>query len=321
MSRVANTRAGAASAPSASSSSRPKCGVAHSAPAASTRCVKRAERTASRTIDRAWRAGGDAPPQAGEARRRARIGAERRCDRRQCFAGEHIPVARCPQQSGEPSDLGDERVAPGRRRNEAEARSQPARPDAHLVHPFGIGVGEESRGIPRDLLEAALHDDPQCVFRRRITGQRRRAGVHWRPHLAVRAARERVAALGLVRAADRQRHVLCEPLREAEQRERMAGDDLDLDFGDRRRPAASANRAGIDREGRRGSIRECERNGVAHEIRRELRCEQSLAHGLQQHAMPRRRAKCATSKDARPRRHSYSLRACRPALLPGAAGP
>ena len=41
-------------APSASSSSRPKCGVAHSAPAASTRSVKRTERTASRTIDRAW---------------------------------------------------------------------------------------------------------------------------------------------------------------------------------------------------------------------------------------------------------------------------
>ncbi len=104
-------------------------------------------------------------------------------------------------------------------------------------------------------------------------------------------ARERVAALGLVRAADRQRHVLCEPLREAEQRKRIAGDDLHLDFGDRRRPAAGANRAGIDREGRRGSIRECERNGVAHEIGRELRCEQALAHGLQQHAMPRRRAK------------------------------
>ena len=185
------------------------------------------------------------------------------------------------------------------------------------MHPFGVGVGEESGGIPRDLLEAALHDDPQCVFRRRITGQRRRAGVHWRPHLAVRAARECVAALGLVRAADRQRHVLCEPLREAEQRKRVAGDDLDLDFGDRRRPAAGANRAEIDRE--IAVVPSGNASGMAWRTKSVVNCGASSrlrtafsstrCHGV----APR----CATSKDARPRRHSYSLRACRPAPLPG----
>ena len=234
---------------------------------------------------------GDATAQPGEARRGARVRGERGDDGRKRFRREHIPVARAAENPGQPLDLDDQRVARGRRRNEPEARPQPARSDPHLVDPFGIGDAEESCGVSCDLLETAARDDAKRILGGGAVGKRRGMGAHRRAEAVRGALRERIAALGLVRAADRERHVLRERLRESEQGKRAAGDDLHLDLGDRDAAPAGANGAGIDRERRTRSARKRERNRMAHELGGELRREQVLLHGLHQHPVPGRRRK------------------------------
>ena len=91
----------------------------------------------------------------------AHVGGELRDERRQRLGGEHVPVARLPERLGEPADLGDQRLERRGgevRRGEREARAQPSRADAHLVHPLRVGVGHESRRVGGDLLEAGEGD-------------------------------------------------------------------------------------------------------------------------------------------------------------------
>jgi hypothetical protein len=70
---------------------------------------------------------------------------ERGGERRQGLRREHIPIARPPEAFGEPFDLRANFIEHCSRleaRQEREAGSQASRTHAHLVDPFGIGIGE-----------------------------------------------------------------------------------------------------------------------------------------------------------------------------------
>ena len=107
---------------------------------------------------------------------------------------------------------------------------------------------------------------------------------------AARRARRsrRVAALGLARVPETDRHVAGDLAREREEAMRVAGLQLDLGLADRRRPLARADLPAVDRELRGGAVRERDHPRGAVELGREHRLE-ALAHALAREEPPVRR--------------------------------
>ena len=181
---------------SAARSGAPNRGVAQASPVASNSCWKRGDATAARASLRATR-------RRAAARARSRADARRgashrgRTRRRAAAASpSRTRPSRAPGPEPPASHLtsattGSSVVAAPNARDQREARAQPPRSDAHLVNPFGIVVGNESRRVRGDLVQAPARDRRQRVGGRRVGRERRR---RWRAPETARRAAARAAA-------------------------------------------------------------------------------------------------------------------------------
>ncbi len=209
-------------------------------------------------------------------------------ERRERLGREDVPVTRRTERVLEPAQLGGDardRRLPEREPGEPEARPQPPQTHAELVQILGILADEQPVFVRLHLRNAPESDSPQRRAGRERPVERRRTRLL---RHGGRAAGERVAALGLARVPEADRHVASDLARKREQAVRVAGLQLDLGLADRRRALARADLPAVDRELGGGAVRERDHPRRAVELGGEHRLE-PLADALAREQPPVRR--------------------------------
>ena len=199
--------------------------------------------------------------------------------------------------------------------------SAAARSDPHLMHPFGVGVGEESRRVAGDLLETSLHDDAQRFLRGGIFAEAPPccACTGAPMSLAPRAsAKPRSALLALPIVTGRSAASDCARRNSGSASPATISISISAIRAVRRpariTPSSSASSARVPFASVSGiawrtkSVVNCGTSSFFRSALASTRC-----HGVV--------ARCAASNDGCVSRRSYSLRECSPALVPGSGGP
>ena len=168
-----------------------------------------------------------------------------RCNRRQGFAAQHVPVARRAQRGRQRAQalqqLGRQRA---RIAKQPQRRTQPPQRHPRLMHILDVVRRQHPRQIGLELRQTGLDDRGKALLHAHAVVQRQRYGFH---RCGLDPMRQAHAALGL---ADVERLAVerSGPVqRQREQRIRLAGLQFELDLADRLAAFAGHHLADVER--------------------------------------------------------------------------